>query len=107
MGSLVGVQRSFDVDGKDAVPFLISDVRGRRTSLHTGDGSVTLNIPESLAADLALHTGDGHITLDLPVTVQGRYDSNRVEGKLNGGGSELRVETGDGSIRIGKAQAAL
>jgi DUF4097 and DUF4098 domain-containing protein YvlB len=94
-------------DGRIEVDALSGSQIGSGWQLHTGDGSVTLNIPENLAADLALRTGDGHITLDLPVTVQGRYDSNRVEGKLNGGGGELRVETGDGSIRIGKAQASL
>jgi hypothetical protein len=80
---------------------------GSGWELRTGDGSVQLNLPESFAADMELHTGDGHITLDMPVTVQGRYDSNRIEGKLNGGGGPLRIETGDGSIRVGKATASL
>jgi len=94
-------------DGRIEVDALAGSKIGSGWQLHTGDGSVTLNIPESLAADLALRTGDGRITLDLPVTVQGKYDSNRIEGKLNGGGAELRVETGDGSIRIGRVQASL
>ena len=75
--------------------------------LHTGDGSVTLQIPESLSADVDLHTGDGHITLDLPVTVQGQLGEKTIRGKLNGGGNSLRVHTGDGSIRLEKTSAAL
>lgn len=94
-------------DGRIEVDALAGSKIGSGWQLHTGDGSVTLNIPESMAADLALRTGDGHITLDVPVAVQGRYESNRIEGKLNGGGAELRVETGDGSIRIGRVQASL
>ena len=94
-------------DGRIEVDALSGSKIDTGWELRTGDGSVTLNIPETLAANVELHTGDGRITLELPVTVQGRYDSNRIEGKLNGGGGDLRVETGDGSIRIGKAQASL
>jgi hypothetical protein len=40
--------------------------------LHSGDGSVTLQLPETFAADVELHTGDGHISLDMPVSVEGQ-----------------------------------
>ena len=76
---------------------------GKGWELKTGDGSVTLSVPESFAADVSLHTGDGHITLDMPLTVQGRYDSSNVQGKLNGGGASLTIHTGDGSIRLGRS----
>jgi Putative adhesin len=76
---------------------------GKGWDLKTGDGSVTLIVPENFAADVALHTGDGHITLEMPLTVQGRYDSSNVHGKLNGGGAPLTIHTGDGSIRLGKS----
>jgi DUF4097 and DUF4098 domain-containing protein YvlB len=72
-------------------------------TLHAGDGSVTLQLPEGFAADLDLHTGDGHIDLDLPLTVEGQLSHNNVRGKLNGGGSPLRVHTGDGSIKLEKS----
>jgi hypothetical protein len=62
-----------------------------------------LSVPENFAADVSLHTGDGHITLDMPLTVQGRYDSSNVQGKLNGGGASLTIHTGDGSIRLGRS----
>lgn len=70
--------------------------------LETGDGSVTLEVPENLAADVDLHTGDGHIDLEIPVTAQGKIRENEVRGKLNGGGNLLLIHTGDGSIRLGK-----
>jgi DUF4097 and DUF4098 domain-containing protein YvlB len=72
-------------------------------SLHSGDGSITLHLPESLAADLDLHTGDGHIDMDLPVTVSGSLSRSTVRGKLNGGGFLLNVRTSDGSIHLGKS----
>ncbi|HTR22973.1 MAG TPA: DUF4097 family beta strand repeat-containing protein [Terriglobales bacterium] len=71
--------------------------------VRTSDGSVRVSLPTDLAANLDLHTGDGHITTDLPVTVQGKYDKSNVHGTINGGGRELRVHTGDGSITLEKS----
>jgi DUF4097 and DUF4098 domain-containing protein YvlB len=70
--------------------------------LESGDGAVTLEVPESLAADVDLHTGDGHIDLDMPLMTSGKIHGNEVHGKLNGGGNLLVIHTGDGSIRLGK-----
>jgi DUF4097 and DUF4098 domain-containing protein YvlB len=70
--------------------------------LETGDGSVTLEIPPDLSANVDLHTGDGHIDLEMPVTTEGKIRENEIHGKLNGGGSLLTIHTGDGSIRLRK-----
>jgi DUF4097 and DUF4098 domain-containing protein YvlB len=70
--------------------------------LESGDGTVTLEVPANLAADVELHTGDGHIDLDLPVTTEGKIREGEVRGKLNGGGNLLVIHTGDGSIRLRK-----
>jgi DUF4097 and DUF4098 domain-containing protein YvlB len=69
-------------------------------SLRTGDGSVTLRLPENLQADLDVHTGDGRISTEFPVTASGKISRSELRGKLNGGGPLLAVRTGDGSIRI-------
>jgi hypothetical protein len=71
--------------------------------IHSGDGSVALQLPESFAADVELHTGDGHISLDMPVSVEGQLGHNNIHGKLNGGGKLLTIHTGDGSIRLEKS----
>jgi hypothetical protein len=71
--------------------------------LESGDGTVTLEVPENLAADVDLHTGDGHIDLDMPVTTAGKIREGEVRGKLNGGGNLLTIHTGDGSIRLRKS----
>jgi Putative adhesin len=71
--------------------------------VQTGDGSVHLNLPTDLSADLELHTGDGHIQSDLPLTVTGMQSEHDIRGKLNGGGPALTVRTGDGSITVGSA----
>lgn len=74
--------------------------------LETGDGSVSLEVPGDLSADVDLHTSDGHIDLDLPVTTSGTVRQNEVRGKLNGGGSLLTIRTGDGSIHLRKGMGA-
>lgn len=71
-------------------------------SVRTGDGNVTLRVPQDLSADLDLRTGDGRITLDFPVTVSGSMSRSRISGKLNQGGPLLEVHTGDGSIHLDK-----
>ena len=71
--------------------------------LETGDGTVTLEVPDSLAADVDFHTGDGHIDLDMPITTEGKQREGEVRGKLNGGGNLLMIHTGDGSIRLRKS----
>ncbi len=70
--------------------------------LETGDGSVSLEVPHDLAADVDLHTSDGHIDLDMPVAAEGKLRQNEIHGKLNGGGSLLTIRTGDGSIHLKK-----
>jgi DUF4097 and DUF4098 domain-containing protein YvlB len=69
-------------------------------TLQTGDGSVRLELPKDLAANLSLHTGDGSIRMNMDVTVNGHQNEHEVRGKLNGGGPQLAVSTGDGSIQI-------
>lgn len=68
--------------------------------LETGDGGVSLEVPQTLAADVDLHTSDGHIDLDMPVTTEGKLQQNEIRGKLNGGGNLLTIRTGDGSIHL-------
>jgi DUF4097 and DUF4098 domain-containing protein YvlB len=72
-------------------------------TLHTGDGSVALELPATFAADVDLHTGDGHIEADIPVAVEGRLSEKNIRGKINGGGRVITVHTGDGSIRLRKS----
>lgn len=89
-------------DGPIEARALPGSTMGSNWRLHTGDGSVALQLPETFAADVDLHTGDGHITLDLPLTVEGKMGASEIRGKLNGGGNLLSVHTGDGSIRLEK-----
>jgi hypothetical protein len=71
--------------------------------IHTGDGNVTLKLAPDFAADLEAHTSDGGITVEPALTTGGiQTGENTARGKLNGGGQLFRIETGDGTVRIGR-----
>jgi len=90
-------------DGRIEARALAGSTIKSNWDLHTGDGSVTVQLPEAFAADVELRTGDGHISLDMPVSVEGQLGHNNIRGKLNGGGNLLTIRTGDGSIRLEKS----
>ena len=90
-------------DGPVEVRAVVGSSVNAAWRLETGDGNVTLEIPETLAADVDLHTSDGHIDLDIPVTTEGKLRENDVRGKINGGGSLMTIRTGDGSIHLRKS----
>jgi DUF4097 and DUF4098 domain-containing protein YvlB len=71
-------------------------------TVHSGDGGVTLRLPDGFAANLDAHTGDGRITVDLPLTTEGGMHEDSVSGRLNGGGQVLTVRTGDGSVHLAR-----
>jgi len=70
--------------------------------IHTGDGSVDLSLPGDLRANIDASTNDGRISLGIPVTVEGTFSNSRISGKMNGGGEQLMIHTGDGSIHLSK-----
>jgi DUF4097 and DUF4098 domain-containing protein YvlB len=70
----------------------------------TGDGSVTLYLPKGFGADIDAHTGDGGIRNDLDVIGGPEQESKEhkrtLRGRLGDGGKEIRIRTGDGTIRL-------
>ncbi|HUU28630.1 MAG TPA: DUF4097 family beta strand repeat-containing protein [archaeon] len=63
-------------------------------------GSISLGLPQTIAADLDLSTELGSIKLDFPVTVQGEISKHRVKGKINGGGPLIKISTELGRVKI-------
>jgi len=65
----------------------------------TGSGSVEF-WPGSAGFTLDASTGSGSVHTDREMAVQGSFDRHHINGKFNGGGPTVRVETGSGDIRV-------
>jgi beta-lactamase regulating signal transducer with metallopeptidase domain/DUF4097 and DUF4098 domain-containing protein YvlB len=96
------------------------DLKGVHGSLHaqTGSGTIkasgTPSSPWRLAAgagsielatgnapiDLDASAGVGSISVSQPMATQVSSDKHHVHAQINGGGPEVRIETGSGDIRI-------
>jgi beta-lactamase regulating signal transducer with metallopeptidase domain len=67
--------------------------------LETGSGSVEFS-PGSAGLTLDASTGSGSVKSDHPMALQVSSDGHHVSGQLNGGGPDVRIETGSGDIHI-------
>jgi DUF4097 and DUF4098 domain-containing protein YvlB len=70
--------------------------------ISSGDGPVTLEVPDGFGGELDARTGDGRVRLD-GVTlsnVDGEFGKSHMKGRLGAGGHAVRVRTGDGSILL-------
>jgi DUF4097 and DUF4098 domain-containing protein YvlB len=65
----------------------------------TGSGNVELT-PDNAPMNLEASTGSGSISSDHPMNIQVSTDGHKLSGPLNGGGPEVRIETGSGDIHI-------
>jgi len=70
----------------------------------TGDGPVTIDLPERFDAELDAHTGDGHVSVSGRILSQTTESTRRaIRGRLGEGGHSLNLRSGDGSIRVGRS----
>lgn len=79
-----------EVEGRPAAPW----------NIHTSSGGVTLRIPADAAFDLDAHVSSGRIDSAHPITMTGRIDRRRLQGKVRGGGALVEVRSSSGGIRI-------
>ncbi|MEZ2347846.1 DUF4097 domain-containing protein [Terriglobus sp. RCC_193] len=89
-------------DGGVTLRLMPGSTLGSASSVTTGDGSISINLPRDLRAEVEANTGDGRISSSLPfftTTSSGRGNSH-VRGTMNGGGPTLRIHSGDGSISL-------
>jgi DUF4097 and DUF4098 domain-containing protein YvlB len=89
-------------DGSVRVRAEQGSAAGDEWNVSTGDGSITLELPQGFGGELDAHTGDGRVVLqDVTLTRTDPGDSRHdVRGTLGNGGSKVRVRTGDGSITV-------
>jgi len=103
-GAVKGTNLSGGVDGQTtngSVSIDMVSVGSDRISLETTNGSVTLMLPEKAKATVSATVTNGGINVgsldNFDVTEKAR---RRLEGKLNGGGTEVELHTTNGSIRV-------
>lgn len=66
----------------------------------TVNGSITLDLPDDVNADVDARWVNGGIETDLPLELTGRISRSSAQGVLGEGGPRLELETVNGSIRI-------
>lgn len=78
---------------------LVTIAKGKSLALETTNGAISISVPSNLAADVDAGTTNGRIRTDLPVETRSTH-RNSLRGKINGGGTPLRLRTTNGSIEI-------
>jgi hypothetical protein len=67
----------------------------------SGNGSITLELPRDFGARVSASTGRGEVESDFPVQVAaGALRRGRLEGVIGDGGPRVRLQTGNGRIRL-------
>jgi len=103
-GAVKGTNLTGGVNGETtngSISIDMASVGSDRISLETTNGSVTLMLPEKARATVSATVTNGGINVgsldNFEVTEKAR---RRLEGKLNGGGTEVELHTTNGSIRL-------
>lgn len=78
---------------------LVQVASGKPMKFETTNGSITLIVPPSYAADVEAETTNGSIRTDLPVTTKS-FSRRELHGTINGGGAQLGLYTTNGSIEV-------
>lgn len=78
--------------------------RDGEMSFHTVNGSVTVETPSSLDANVSLDTMHGSISSDFPVQLSGKFGPRHAEGVVGRGGRSIRLRTLNGSVELRKAR---
>jgi hypothetical protein len=68
----------------------------------TVNGSITVELPASVNADVSAATVNGSMETDFPLTVTGRFSNRKMRGTIGSGGKDLSLETVNGSIHLKK-----
>jgi len=70
----------------------------------TGDGSVTIDLPDRFNAEIDAHTSDGRVTVsDRSFSETTESSKRSIRARLGEGGRLVRVRSGDGTIRVGRS----
>jgi hypothetical protein len=97
--STTGLAQAVTVNGSIRASLGSSDWTGR-LEFETVNGSITVELPAGIGAEVTAKTINGNIETDFPITIEGRFSTRRMTGTIGSGGSRLWLETVNGSIRL-------
>ncbi len=93
------VQRAETVNG--SIDLSLDQVPAEGATIETVNGSVELTVPAAIAVTVSVRTVNGGIDVNgFSRVEEGERRRRRYDGKLNGGGPTLRVETVNGSVSV-------
>lgn len=70
--------------------------------LTSGAGNVTVYLARRIGVDVEAEASVGSADTDFPLRVEGKWMRKSFAGSLNGGGPELRLQTGVGNVSLKK-----
>ena len=93
--------------GNGSIDVEMSAIRGTENmSFRSGNGRVSVTLPEDYNGELETSTGNGHLVSDFALSVEGRLDRQRVRATIGKGGPRLRMSSGNGNIVLRKVGGA-
>jgi len=78
---------------------------GRQLEIGTHNGAVSVTMPSYYSAHVQAETGNGGIQSDFPMTLSGDPHPKKVDFNLGSGGPLIHITTGNGAIRLNRADA--
>jgi DUF4097 and DUF4098 domain-containing protein YvlB len=69
---------------------------------NTVNGTITVETPSSIDADVSMHTMFGGIASDFPVQLSGKFGPRHAEGTIGRGGRRISMHTVNGSVELRK-----
>jgi DUF4097 and DUF4098 domain-containing protein YvlB len=80
----------------------MASIGGEGVALETTNGGIELKLPADAKATLSARCVNGGIKVaDIPFEKSGEGSRRKLDGTVNGGGAAVRLETVNGSIRVG------
>lgn len=96
---LTGAVDARSTNGQVAID--LASVGADRVALHTTNGGIVLTLPDSAKADVTASVTNGGISVgDFQNLEIGEKSRRRLEGRLNGGGAPIELQTTNGGVRI-------
>jgi DUF4097 and DUF4098 domain-containing protein YvlB len=72
-------------------------------TLKSVNGSIEVELPDDLSADVRFKSVNGRISSDFPITISGGFVGHSAQGRIGNGGRELSIETVNGSVELKKS----